>query len=348
MAQSVSHQHYMNYLVEVGNHPGMKILEVGSREVTGKSDARDRFSKAEYVGFDYYPGPNVDIAGDAHKLSSYFDEQFDIIYSSAVFEHLAMPWVVAGEIAQCLKVNGLVFIETHFSFSSHERPWHFFQFSDMALRVLFSPELGFECIEAGMCNPIIGRFSALADDYLRFKPVTGLYCHSDFLGRKVKEVKHPNWSEFHLEDLVDQTQYPLKPDLSLQNLNLIILPDWDAYIEHPQQLGQEVVNLLLLLSEHTNRFKFSLWIHTGTLSTDDANEVLSSLIFESMLEISGLSISEDIALHYFSNNLDKDSEGQINFPYFRVILEYEDASVSRYFSDGIDCKKLEEYFVRLF
>jgi hypothetical protein len=34
-------------------------------------------------------------------------------------------------------VGGVLFVETHFSFSSHERPWHFFQFSDMALRVLF-------------------------------------------------------------------------------------------------------------------------------------------------------------------------------------------------------------------
>ena len=72
-------------------------------------------------------GPNVDIVGDAHRLSSYFDEAepFDLIYSSAVFEHLAMPWVVAGEIAKLLKVGGCVFVETHFSFTSHERSWHF-------------------------------------------------------------------------------------------------------------------------------------------------------------------------------------------------------------------------------
>ena len=108
-------------------------------------------------------------------LSSYFNgvEKFDIIYSSACFEHFAMPWVVSTEIAKLLKVGGIVFIETHFSFSSHERPWHFFQFSDMALKVLFSEALGFECIEAGMSNPMIGRFSSLADDYLknRFKNV---------------------------------------------------------------------------------------------------------------------------------------------------------------------------------
>ena len=44
------------------------------------------------------------------------EEKFDIIYSSACFEHFAMPWVVAIEIAKLLKVGGIVFVETHFSF----------------------------------------------------------------------------------------------------------------------------------------------------------------------------------------------------------------------------------------
>lgn len=171
LSNLVSHQNWLAYLSELGNREGMRILELGSREVTGKSAARTTFAKAEYAGFDWYPGPNVDVVGDAHGLSTYFDRRFDIVYSSAVFEHLAMPWVVAMEISKVLKVGGYVFVETHFSYSSHERPWHFFQFSDMALRSLFSQAMGFECIEAGMSNPMVGRFSAYADRYLRFEPI---------------------------------------------------------------------------------------------------------------------------------------------------------------------------------
>ena len=148
--------------------------------------------------------------GDAHKLSSFFEEndKFDLIYSSACFEHFAMPWVVANEISKLLKVDGFVFIETHFSYSSHERPWHFFQFSDMALKVLFSEALGFKCIEAGMSNPIIGRFSSFADTYLINKPVTGLYCHSEYLGKKVKNVDNFDWSQIDLASIVGETKYP--------------------------------------------------------------------------------------------------------------------------------------------
>jgi hypothetical protein len=60
---------YMQYLTDIGNRKGIRILEIGSREVTGKSDARERFSNAEYVGFDFHPGPRVDVVGDAHKLT---------------------------------------------------------------------------------------------------------------------------------------------------------------------------------------------------------------------------------------------------------------------------------------
>lgn len=206
----VSHLQWQNYLYEIGNKPGLRILEIGSREVTGASSARERFSNAEYVGFDYYPGKNVDIVGDAHKLSSYFKEgeQFDIIYSSACFEHFAMPWLVATEIAKMLKVGGIVFVETHFSFSAHERPWNFFQFSDMALKTLFPPVMGFECIDVGMSNPIVGRFSSLADKYLRLRPVTGLYCHSEYLGKKVAEVSNFEWASLQLDEVVGDTKYP--------------------------------------------------------------------------------------------------------------------------------------------
>jgi SAM-dependent methyltransferase len=162
------------------------------------------------VGFDFYHGKNVDIVGDVHKLSSYFkpEEKFDIIYSSAVFEHLAMPWIVVKEIAKLLKVGGIVFVETHFSFPSHERPWHFFHFSDIGLKTLFSPALGFECIEAGMSNPIAGRFLSMADKHLRNRPIGGLYCHVSYLGRKIKDVDNFEWGKTDLADIVGETKYP--------------------------------------------------------------------------------------------------------------------------------------------
>jgi hypothetical protein len=213
LSKIANHSNFINYLTEFGNKPGMRILEIGSRVVTG-ANYRVHFPNAEYVGFDFYEGENVDVVGDAHKLSSYFDidEKFDIIFSLSVFEHFAMPWLIPAEISKLCKVGGVVFIETHFSSPLHERPWHFFQFSDMALRVLFNKSLGFECIEAGFSNPMVGRFSKSAAKYLRNYPVTDLYCHSCYLGKKVRNVDTESfaWDMLDLNEVVDNTKYPLQ------------------------------------------------------------------------------------------------------------------------------------------
>lgn len=205
----VGHTEWADYLSAHFNKPGMRVLEVGSRVVTG-ANLRERFSEADYVGFDFYAGDNVDVVGDAHRLSSYFspDDKFDLIFSSAVFEHLAMPWVVAHEIQKLLKIGGHVFVETHFSYVSHERPWNFFQFSDMGLRALFNRGLGFDLIDFGMSNPMSGYFSRRAAPYLRFNPVRELYCHSEILCVKRREVLGFDWKLLDIDDLVDGTRYP--------------------------------------------------------------------------------------------------------------------------------------------
>lgn len=206
---NVRHGQWENYLSAHFNKPGLRVLEIGSRNVTGVN-LRNRFDRADYVGFDFYAGENVDVVGDAHRLTSYFEpeEKFDLIFSSAVFEHFHMPWVVATEISRLLKLGGTVFVETHFSYSAHERPWNFFQFSDVGLRALFNRALGFELIEHGMSNPIAGFFAADADAYLRFQPVVELYCHSEILVRKVADVHDFDWASVAMDDVVDGSRYP--------------------------------------------------------------------------------------------------------------------------------------------
>lgn len=204
----ICHDNWKNYLQEHFDVEGKSILEVGSRNVVG-GRTREWFKKANYVGFDYYAGENVDVVGDAHELSKYFDQQFDLIFSSAVFEHLAMPWKVAIEIIKLLKTGGCVFIETHYSYVSHERPWHFFQYSENALDILFPAKFGMKCLRKGCSNLIEGRFSAYASQYLQGQCVGGIYCHSEYLGQKEKEVEDLSWNNVCLEDVVGATKYPL-------------------------------------------------------------------------------------------------------------------------------------------
>lgn len=208
--KEIAHRNWPFYLKKLCDKPQKEILEIGSRRVNKEDRWNDYFEIANYTGFDYYSGENVDVVGDIHKLSQYFDKKFDLIFSSAVFEHLAMPWKAAVEIIKLLKPGGYVFIETHYSFGSHERPWHFFQYSEEALNILFPSKFGMKCIKKGCSNLIIGQFSEEASEYLKGRVVGGLYCHSEFLGQKVKDVseKELSWDSVFLDDVIGESKYP--------------------------------------------------------------------------------------------------------------------------------------------
>jgi len=198
------------------NQPNTRVLEIGSRCVSSDSKWKSFLPNANYTGIDILNGKNVDIVGDAHDLSKYFElESFDLVISLAVFEHLAMPWLVAEEIAKILKVGGYFAIETHFSFSEHELPWHFFQFNSTALTSLFNKGLGFEVIDHGLDSPMIGRFAEGSAPHLRGKAVPNLYCHSSIIGKKIQNFNSKNfcWKQA-LPSVINQTMYPSNTGLS--------------------------------------------------------------------------------------------------------------------------------------
>ena len=146
-----------NEFVDYVNTNKLKVLEIGSRIVGDYSTSkRNLFNDdVSYTGFDYYPDQNTDVVGDAHKLSSYFpDQTFDAVFSLSVFEHLAMPWVVAMEINKVLKTGGITYHSTHFSWPLHEAPWDFWRFSDEGLKVLFSKPIGYNVNKCGFFHPL--------------------------------------------------------------------------------------------------------------------------------------------------------------------------------------------------
>ena len=70
------------FLEYVNKASSGKLLELGSRARMGIS-RRDFFPEhIAYTGFDIKAGENVDVVGDAHKLSAYFSPNtFDFIFS---------------------------------------------------------------------------------------------------------------------------------------------------------------------------------------------------------------------------------------------------------------------------
>lgn len=201
------------YLKQNYNQSNIRVLEIGSRHVCTKSPAQIHMPLASYTGFDIHPGENVDVVGDAHKLSEYFETaSVDVVISFAVFEHLAMPWIVAEEIAKVLRPGGIACIYTHFSWSEHEQPWHFFQFNSKGLESLFNSCLGFETIESGMDMPMVGRFAFDCDAEHAGKAIAHLYCSSYLVSKKIQHYKNGSDSPFDwrsaLSTVYNGTAYP--------------------------------------------------------------------------------------------------------------------------------------------
>lgn len=142
---------------------GCRILEIGSREVSGVSRRHLFPDASEYIGFDIHDGPGVDVAGDAHELSSYFGQnRFDAVFSCSVFEHLAFPWKVVMETNRVLRPGGLCYVSTHPTWPPHELPWDFWRFPIAGLKLLFSEPLGFRVLTSAEGIP--AKLHSLSQD----------------------------------------------------------------------------------------------------------------------------------------------------------------------------------------
>lgn len=121
-----------------------RVLEIGSRARSGII-RKDLFAGKQYTGIDVLAGPNVDVVGDAHSLSTHFAaDSFDAVYSVSTFEHLAMPWKVAVELNHVLRPGGIAYFVTHQSLGMHDMPWDFWRFSDTAWDSIFNTFTGFQ------------------------------------------------------------------------------------------------------------------------------------------------------------------------------------------------------------
>lgn len=130
-----------------------KLLDIGGRARSGGVQRSSCYPGCDVTVLDVIAGPDVDVVADAHELSRHLPAgHFDFALSVAVFEHLAMPWKVAVEIAKVLRPGGLALVSTHQTIGLHDTPWDFFRFSDAAFTALFNRATGFEIVTTGMIS----------------------------------------------------------------------------------------------------------------------------------------------------------------------------------------------------
>lgn len=133
------------------------VLEIGARVVGGHSSLNAPLFAPEcrFIGCDIHAAPGVDLVADAHYLSrSVAPGSLDGVFSLAVLEHLAAPWMVAAEVNRVLRPGGETLHLVPHAWPVHEQPNDFWRFSEAGLTSLFGPSTGFEVIEAGLSCPV--------------------------------------------------------------------------------------------------------------------------------------------------------------------------------------------------
>lgn len=201
------HGVFKSFLESVNALPHAKVLEIGSRDVSG-SIRKGCFSNGDgYTGFDFHAGKNVDVVGDAHMLSHYFEnDSFDAIFSFSVFEHLAMPWKVVIEMNRVLKPGGLLFIATHPCWPAHEQPWDFWRFQVESFGVLLNNKTGFQieqCFEG-----VPGKIVPLVEDMaVKTLIQCEAYLSVAVLAKKISNIEEPFLWDFSPKEIL-HTQYP--------------------------------------------------------------------------------------------------------------------------------------------
>ena len=110
------------------------ILNVGS----GNSKTLDHICNVDIFSYD-----NVDVVCDIADLP-FLDNSIDVVFNSAVLEHVPNPKKVIDEIYRVLKPNGVIFTAFPFMQGFHASPYDFTRVTEEGIKVLHQ---NFELLE---------------------------------------------------------------------------------------------------------------------------------------------------------------------------------------------------------
>lgn len=181
------------------------VLDIGGRARSGLLRASEMKDKDVTV-LDIVADEGVTVVADAHRLSSVLPASyFDAVTSTAVFEHLVMPWKVAIEMNRVMKVGAWALIHTHQTIGMHDLPWDYFRFSADAWKGIFNKHTGFEVVGTELSDPQYIISFAWSKIYKDAEKTAG-YGTSLVCARKIGETAL-DWP-LGASD-VTQDQYPL-------------------------------------------------------------------------------------------------------------------------------------------
>lgn len=133
------------------------VLELGTkRSIPNRCTMHKEFvpHASIFHGTDISYGEDVDFISDIHIIGKVVpNNSYDVVISCSTFEHFKYPHLAAYNISKLLKLNGCVFVQTHFSFPVHSYPHDYFRFSTEALAGCFGAMNGVEVMSTGYDFP---------------------------------------------------------------------------------------------------------------------------------------------------------------------------------------------------
>jgi hypothetical protein len=124
------------------------FLEVGARGPASAQVRRRVTPDWRYVGLDYMSDQNVDIVGDAHRLTDCVARgSVDLVFSSEVMEHLLSPLRFVLEANRVLKPGGLFIARMPTIWPLHAEPWDFWRITVHGWTSLLNANTGFQILD---------------------------------------------------------------------------------------------------------------------------------------------------------------------------------------------------------
>jgi SAM-dependent methyltransferase len=121
-------------------HPGGYVLNLGGVGMVG--------------AVNFALDPEADVQGDAHDLSRFAADSFDMVISTGMLQYCHAPHVVASEIHRVLRPGGLLYLDAPFvqPYCDHHGIDDLWRFTKRGLLRLFG---AFEVVECGSSIPAV-------------------------------------------------------------------------------------------------------------------------------------------------------------------------------------------------
>ena len=132
--ESGEQERFISRYIDADADADHMILNVGS----GNSKVIDNICNVDIFSY-----PNVDVVCDIEDLP-FIDNSVDIVFNSAVLEHVPNPQKVVDEIYRVLKTDGIVYSAFPFMQGYHASPYDFTRVTEEGIKILHK---NFELIE---------------------------------------------------------------------------------------------------------------------------------------------------------------------------------------------------------